>query len=111
MSERAAGNVRTYITVQERDLIDKKAQLGALLRYIAAAYQGTQVRQDYDLPDRCRYDVRLPDRTTHGLGCCLASDTGRAVFFDDYGSYDTGSLKGFTDYVIACAEGAEAAAT
>jgi hypothetical protein len=106
MSEPAAANARTYLTVQERDLLDKKAQLAAILRYVAATWPETQVRHDYDLPDRCRYEVRMPDRTIHGLGCCFAFDTGRAVFFDDCGSYDTGSLKGFTDYVLACAEAA-----
>lgn len=104
MSELLAGNVTTFMTVPQRDLIDKKAQLQALLRYVAGACPGTQVRQDYDLPDRCRYEVRMPDGSIHGLGCGFAFDTGRAVFFDDYGSYDTGSLKGFSDYVIACAE-------
>ena len=106
MSELLAGNVTTFMTVPQRDLIDKKAQLQALLRYVATTYPGTDVRQDYDLADRCRYEVRMPDRSVRGLGCCLAFDTGRAVFFDDYGSYDTGSLKGFSEYVLGCAEAA-----
>lgn len=80
--------------------------LQALLRYIVNVYDGTDVWLDYDLADRCRYEVRMPDGITHGLGCGIASGKDRAVFFDDYGSYDTGSLKGFTDYVIACAQAA-----
>lgn len=54
MSEILAGNLTTFMSVPQRDLVDKKAQLQALLRFAAGTYQGPQVRQDYDLPDRCR---------------------------------------------------------